>query len=767
MRAWLLGLALASVGTAAMAADQAASPPAAAGSATDAASAAPGELTLARVFGNPDLSGTQPRGVKLSPDGTLLTSLRNRADEKERFDLWATDTRTGAERMLVDSKRVGSGAELTEAEKMQRERARIGGSKGIVGYDWAPDGRSILVPLDGDLYLAGLDGNVRRLTNTPGGELNPVVSPKGSYVSFVRDQNLYTQALTGGEARAVTTGGGGTIHWGEAEFVAQEEMDRRTGYWWSPDERFVAVERFDEAPVHVATRASIGATGTKTYEQRYPAAGTPNVLVELHVMKPDGTGRVKVDLGADPDIYLARVDWTPDGSALLVQRETRDQKRLDMLRVDPATGKATILFTEKAGSKSWLNLSDAYRLMKDGSLIWRSERSGYGHLYRFAAGKWTQLTKGDWVVTALVGADEEKGRLFFTGTKDDVLESHVYSVDIAKPNQITRLTERGFTNSATMDGTGSRLIVSRSSPTQPAQVYLADAAGKRLSWINENAVVAGHPYFPYLAQHQPTKFGTFKAADGTTLYWEMITPPLEPGRRYPVFFQHYGGPGTGQQVTRGWQGALPQYLVSQGWIFFQIDNRGSYNRGKAFEDHIYHAMGTVEVADQLAGADYLKTLPFVEPGKIATYGWSYGGYMSIKMLEKTPGVYAAAVSGAPVTNWQLYDTHYTERYLGDPAKDPASYASSAAVADAAKIRDPLLLIHGMADDNVFLDNSTAFAAEMQRTATPFEMMFYPGYTHRVAGPGISEHLWGTILRFLDREVKNKPVAPAADTGAAK
>ena len=751
MRAWLLALALASTGSAALAAEQDA-PPA---QGTAQAETPAGQLTLKRVFASPDLSGSQPRALRLSPDGTLVTSLRPRADERERFDLWATDTRTGAERMLVDSKAVGSGAELSEAEKMQRERARIGGSRGIVAYDWAPDGKSILVPLDGDLYLATLDGQTRRLTNTPGGELNSVVSPLGRYVSFVRDQNLYAQPIAGGEARALTTGGGGTVHFGEAEFVAQEEIGRRTGYWWSPDDRLVAVERFDEAPVQVFTRASIGAAGTKTFEQRYPAAGTPNVLVDLFVMRPDGTGQVKVDLGPERDIYLARVDWTPDGSALLVQRQTRDQKRLDMLRVDPATGRSTILFTERSGPKSWVNLSDAYHVLKDGSLIWRSERSGYGHLWRLAAGRWTQLTKGEWVVNGLVGVDETRGRVFFTGNKDDVLEQQLYAVDLKKPGQITRLTERGYTHGATMDGAASRVIVSRSSPKQPTQVYLADADGKRLSWLNENAIGPGHPYQPFLPGHRDTRFGTIKAADGTTLYWQMITPPLEPGKRYPVFFQHYGGPGS-QTVTRGWGGALPQFLVDQGWVYFQIDNRGSEHRGKAFEDQLYHAMGTVEVADQLAGADYLKTLPFVDPGKIATYGWSYGGYMSLKMLEKTPGVYAAAVAGAPVTDWRLYDTHYTERYMGDPRTDAAAYDASAAVADAAKIRDPLLLIHGMADDNVFLDNSTAFAAEMQRTATPFEMMLYPGQTHRVGGPGVSEHLWGTILGFLDRHLKSKP-----------
>ena len=737
------GVLLVGAGVPAMAAERAADP----------------KLTLARVFGSPDLSGVQPRGLKLSPDGTLLTSLKPRADEKERFDLWALDTRTGLERMLVDSKKVGSGAELSEVEKMQRERARIAGSKGIVAYDWAPDGKTILVPLDGDLYIAGLDGQARKLEGTKNA-LNPTVSPKGGFVSFVRGQNLFVQPLgakgSGGTASQLTADGAGAVHWGEAEFVAQEEMDRRTGYWWSPQDTHIAVERFDEAPVGIVTRAAIGANGTKVYDQRYPAAGTPNVTVELYVMRADGSARVKVDLGSNPDIYLARVDWTPDGAALLVQRESRDQKTLDMLKVDPATGTSKVLFTEHAGARSWLNLSDGYRAMKDGSLIWRSERSGYGHLYRFAKGKWTTLTSGEWVVQGLVGVDEAKGRLFFVGNKDGVLEQHLYSVDIAHPNAVTRLTETGWWNNATMDGAATRMIVARSNPTQPTQLYLADTTGKRLSWINENAVTPGHPYYPYLGAHQQTKFGTIKATDGTTLYWEMITPPLQSGKKYPVFFQHYGGPGTGQQVTRAWGGALPQYLVQHGYIYFQIDNRGSFNRGKAFEDQIYRAMGTVEVADQLAGAKFLKDQPFVAPDKIATYGWSYGGYMTLKMLQANPGVYAAGVSGAPVTKWELYDTHYTERYMGSPVADAKAYAASDALQDAARIADPLLLIHGMADDNVVFENSTAFAAEMQKKDRPFEMMFYPGYTHRVGGPGISEHLWGTILTFLDRNLKDKP-----------
>ena len=766
MRLTLLALAL--LGTSALAAEPqvtAASEPAQASPAVLAPAAAkPGDLTLERLFASPDLSGQQPQALTLSPDGNLLTSIRPRADERNRYDLWAYDTRTGQERMLVDSKRVGSGAELSEAEKMQRERDRsLTGKTGIVQYDWSPDGKSILVPLDGDLYLASLDGQVRRLTSTPGGELNPVVSPRGGFVSFVRDQNLFVQPIAGGDAKAVTTGGQGTIHWGEAEFVAQEEMERRTGYWWSPDEKHIAVEKFDEAPVKIFTRASIGAAGTRTYEQRYPAAGTPNVLVELYVMRPDGSGQVKVDLGSNPDIYLARVDWTPDGSALLVQRQSRDQKRLDMLRVDPATGKATILFSEKAGAKSWVDLTDSYEAMDDGSLIWRSARSGHGHLYRFRAGKWTQLTQGDWEVTGLVGIDQAKGRVYFLGNKDDVLEQHLYAVDLARPNKLTRLTEAGYWNGARMNKAATRLIISRSSPTQPSQVFLADPDGKRTAWVNENAIKEGHPYYPYLSSHRETKFGTIKAADGTELHWKMITPALEPGKRYPVFFEHYGGP-TSQTVSRAWSNPFPQFLVDQGYIFFEIDNRGTPNRGVAFNSAVYHAMGTVEVDDQVAGANYLKSLPFVDPTKVATYGWSYGGYMTLKMLEKAPGVFAAGVSGAPVTDWQLYDTHYTERYLGDPKTDPQSYATANAVLDAPKISDPLLLLHGMADDNVFLDNSTSFAAAMQANNRPFEMMFYPGKTHAAAR---DIHVWTTILNFLNREVRDKPAGQVAAAASPK
>ena len=714
-----------------------------------------GDIPLERVFASPGLSGPTPRQAKLSPDGRFVTLLKNRPDDKDRYDLWAIDTGTGAERMLVDSKKIGSGAEISEEEKMRRERARIAGTKGITDYGWAPDSRSILVPIDGDLYLATLDGNVRRLTQTAATEIDPKVSEAGRYLSFLRDQNFFVMDRASGQERALTTDGGKTLSWGAAEFIAQEELGRDTGYWWSPDDRYIAVARVDESPVAIVKRAAIGASGTELIEQRYPAAGTKNAIVDLYLLTPDGQSRVKADLGSDPDYYLARVDWAKDGRSLYVQRLSRDQKRLDMLRVDPATGRSTVIFSET--SPTWVNLTENFKPLRDGSLIWSSERSGFSHLYRWKSGKWTQLTRGNWAVENLAGVDEKAKRVYFTGTAETPIEQQLYWVSYDRQAAPVRVTETGWYNNAVMDKGATHALVTRSNPSQPSQTYLADAAGKRLAWVEQNALNAAHPYAPYRDSHVKPTFGTLAGPDGSRLHYRMLAPPLEAGKRYPVFFFVYGGPH-GQQVTDAWYSSLPLHeaMVDKGWIVFTIDNRGTNRRGTKFENAVYRSMGDAEVQDQLAGVEWLKRQTFVDPAKIAVMGWSYGGYMTLKLLEKAPGAFAAGVAVAPVTKWELYDTAYTERYLGNPMIDPKPYRSSDALDDAVKIRDPLLLVHGMSDDNVVFQNSTELYARLQQGKRPFEMMAYPGATHAIAGEGPQTHVWTTIMRFLDDKVLGKP-----------
>ena len=712
-------------------------------------------LTLEAVYGSPDLSGSRPRALKLSPDGRYATLLKPRADERQRYDLWAVDVATGEERMLVDSKKLG-GQEISEEEKMRRERLRIAGTRGIVSYDWGSDGRALLVPVDGDLWLAPLDAEPRRLTHTEATELDAQLSRTGRYASFVRGGELFVVETATGRERRLTQGANPTVTWGSAEFVAQEELDRSTGHWWSPDDRLLAVARVDESGVEVVQRLAIGADGSTLTAQRYPRAGTANALVELYIMRPDGGGRVKVDLGADPDFYLARVNWSADGRTLWVQRLSRDQKRLDLLAVDPATGAARPVLAET--SSTFVNLASGNGAglvpLKDGGFLWLSERDGYMHLYRWRDGKLTQLTRGDWVVTSVAGIDEKTGTAYVVGNRETPLERHVYAVRLDGSGSPERLTERGYWHEGTLDKSGGRLLLQRQGPVQPPQVYLADTQGRPVRWLEENRVAPGHPFGPYKDLLSAPEYGTIAAADRQTLHWQVLKP--QGAGPFPVIFDVYGGPHA-QRVSRSWVAPMDRWWVEQGYAVFRLDNRGSGNRGRAFEEPIHRQLGTVEVADQLAGLAWLKGQPWVASDRIVANGWSYGGYMVLRLLEEAPGAFAGGISGAPVTQWDLYDTAYTERYLGDPRSDPDAYRRADVLTRANRIRDPLLVVHGMSDDNVVFDNAVRLFAALQKARVPFETAVYPGQAHGFQGEDILIHRVLTMERFL-REVA--PVSPA-------
>jgi len=362
-------------------------------------------LDFARVFASPALAGSAPVQPRIAPGGGWVAVLRPREGERSRHDLWGWERASGQWRMLVDSTRLEEGAALSEAEKMRRERLRLGERRGILSFGWTRDGTALVVPTPGALWLAGLDGALERL-DTGTGAIDARLSPAGGYVSYLAEGRLWV-APRGRLASAITPAeSADTVRWGEAEFVAQEEMARLSGYWWAPDDSRLAVQRFDESGVAEVLRASIGGEGTAMVRQRYPAAGTANAAVALWLMAPDGSDAVRVDLGEGADVYLARVDWAPDGRALYVQRQDRAQGRLDMLKVDPATGAASLLFTEEAAPGHWINLSDAYRFLANGRLVWWSERDGHGHLWLLADGAWRQLTDGAWDVTDLAGVDE-------------------------------------------------------------------------------------------------------------------------------------------------------------------------------------------------------------------------------------------------------------------------------------------------------------------------------------------------------------------------
>jgi dipeptidyl-peptidase-4 len=355
------------------------------------------------------------------------------------------------------------------------------------------------------------------------------------------------------------------------------------------------------------------------------------------------------------------------------------------------------------------------------------------------------------VVDALAGVDEQQHRLYFTANRERSYEKQLYVLDYARRGaQPVQLTRTGTANSVKMNKTGKLALVTTSAPGQPAQVWLADGTGKRLAWVEENRVAGNHPYAPYIAGDATPVFGRLPAADGTTMLdYRILRPALGAGQKAPVFFRVYGGPQA-QDVQQGWVSPLDQWLVRQGFIVFAVGNRGQEGRGTAFQKPAYHKLGGVEVDDQLAGLAWLKRQPGVDPDRVVVHGWSYGGYMTLKLLEAAPHAFAAGIAGAPVTRWDLYDTHYSEHYMGDPKTGRADYDRSDALHDAPRIADPLLLVHGLSDDNVLFANSTAFMARMQEAKVPFEMAVYPGKTHSFAGPNIQVDLWQRMMDFLAR-----------------
>jgi dipeptidyl-peptidase-4 len=741
-------------------------------------------LTIARIFAAPDLSGPRLREPKFSPDGRYVTYLQGKPDDKDQLDLWAFDTRTGAARLLVDSRQLVGGQEkLSPEEEARRERQRTAALRGIVEYQFSSDGKRLLIPLGGDLYLYDLTAKsepVTRLTHNDAYETDAKFSPGGRYVSFIRDQNLFVIDLRTRQDRAITTDGGGLVHNGVAEFVAQEEMGRDTGYWWSPDDAYIAFTRIDDAPVQEVERFEINADGARMFRQRYPAAGTANTKVELKLATLATSKISDLDIGLG-DGYLARVKWFPDARSLAIQRQSRDQKTLELVKLDVASGRTRVLLTET--SPHWIELHDDFRFLSTrAQFIWSSRRSGYKHLYLYDLhGKLLKpLTAGEWMVvgdgseSGLVGVDEAAGRAYFLASKDSPLERHLYWVPLdAKdpPSKVTRVSrEAGWHDVKLLPGARGYLDV-HSSPEQPPSASLRKLDGSLQYWLLKNPLDATHPYHPYVANYLTEEFGSVTASDGQPLYYRLIKPAnLEPGKRYPAIVDVYGGPHV-QNVRKDWmggarvtQGLFRQVLAQNGFVVLSLDNRGSAFRGNAFETAIAGRLGKVEIEDQLRGVEYLKSLPFVAGDRIGIMGWSYGGYMSLMALSTTQA-FRAGVAGAPVTDWALYDTHYTERYLGTPQSNPDGYRDSAIISHADSLHGALLLVHGMADDNVLFTHSTLLMQKLQSLNKPFDVMTYPGGKHGlVRMPQQGRHYYEMVLRFFKRELGE--ASPASATGPA-
>jgi len=713
-------------------------------------------LTLDRIHADPALSGPGVRSLRVSPDGERVTFLRGRTDNQFQLDLWEFNMKDKTTHRLVDSKQLVPNENLSLEEKARRERARTASLSGILSYSWSPDGKQLLVPIAGDLYLVDVNRPEAARKVASGNVGDPKISPKGRYVSYVRDQNLFVIDLTTGQERQLTTDGKDTVHNGEAEFVAQEEMDQHTGYYWAPDDSAIAYRRYDEAQVPVARRFEIFADRTEVIDQRYPAAGAKNVDIGLMIVNPATGAQKQVDLGPEKDIYLVRADWSADGKTLMYQRQSRDQKRLDLVAVDAATLAQRPLLTET--SKTWVSIHDDLRFLgRRNAFIWASERSGRKHLYLYdMSGKLLHpISSGEWGVDNILAVDEQAGKVYIASNKDAVIDKQTYvlNLDGSNANKPVRLTKQDGWHEDVFARNGKIFVDTFSDPNTPPQVSIRRADGAMVEWLEHNELNASHPYANYVKDHLPTEYGTIQAHDGQTLHYSMIKPAnFDASKRYPVFLFTYGGPHS-QRVTRQWGNLFNQYMAQQGFVVFVLDNRGSSRRERAFTDVIYGNLGAHEVEDQLTGIDWLAQQSFVDPKRVGVFGWSYGGFMTLRLLEAGSDKIAMGVAVAPVTDWSLYDTHYTEQFVGaTPQSDPAAYERSGVFAHLDGLKSPLLLVHGMADDNVLFTNSTRLIDALVNRNVKFELMTYPGAKHGISSRAGQRHVYGLIEAFFKKSL---------------
>jgi dipeptidyl-peptidase 4 len=676
-----------------------------------------------------------PGAVAFSPDDQWITYLFSQGGDLT-LQLYRYDPATQESALMAEA--VGAGVteeSLTREEKLRRERARELGL-GISRYAWAKNTNRLLIPLPDGLYIQdGVDAPLHQvLDTTTAPALDPQLSPDGRWVGYVQDGELYVIPVEGGAPRQITSGARSTgrTH-GLAEFVAQEEMHRSHGFWWSPDSEKLAFVEVDELhiPLYRIIHQGQESTGDDAQEEhRYPFTGQENARVRLGIVSAQGGAPIWMDLGADDDIYLARVQWLPDG-ALTAQIQNREQTTLDLVRFDADTGQRTSLLRES--NAIWINLHDMLWPLTnaewEGAFLWASERTGFRHLYLYSReGELIRpLTGGDWLVDRIAGVDEEEGNLYFTATLDTPTESHLYVVPLVG-GAPRRLTQGAGMHAVVVDHGCRTFVDTFSALDRPPTVML-----HRLSDGAEIATLFDQRD-PRLDQLDllPPELVSLSTPDGVILYGAIYRPPAEfgPGP-YPTVISVYGGPGP-QMITNSWlptSSMRAQYLRRQGFLVFELDNRGSAQRGLAFEGAIRHQMGSIEVEDQCTGVRWLIDQGLADAQRVGIYGWSYGGYMALMCLTRAPEIFKVAVAGAPVTHWEGYDTHYTERYMGTPQSNPAGYARGSVLTHVEQMTGKLMLIHGLIDENVHFRHTARLINALIKARKTYDLLLFPDERH--------------------------------------
>jgi dipeptidyl-peptidase-4 len=707
----------------------------------------PGQLTVDRIFAEPSLSGYLTQGIAWCPDNKKLSYLATTGSGKDRHtSLWLLNFSSRERFVLIPAEVFENtlSAPLEDGIQPGSKPARHAPSD----YAWAPDSTALLLSDSNSLAWFDIKTQTARLLVTGKDELSDAkISPDGKFVSFIRDHNLWLVGTSDGKPRPLTTQGSEELRKGELDWVYPEELDITTAYWWAPDSSSVAFLEMDERPVSQFPLVNFESFTGETKQERYPVAGGKNPIVHVYVAPVPGGAPRLMDTGANTDIYLPRVDWLPDSKRLAIQRLDRTQTTLDLLLADAKTGKSAAILTDK--DPYWINVSDDLHFFKDGKqFLWSSERSGYRHLYLYDLNgkELEQLTHGEWEVRRLLAVDEAKGVVYFTATEKSPIERHLYRVGL-DGSGFLRLSKQDGVHVAKFSPNNAFYIDSYSNADTPPRQDIYHADGSRFSVLNENKV-------PELAAFRlsPVEFFTIQSHDNATFHCFMIKPPnFDPSKKYPVLTFVYGGPGV-QVVMNAWSGPellWHQLMAQKGYIVFAMDNRGSSGRGHLFEEPIHYRFAAQEMSDQRDGAVWLKHQPYVDPNRIGIWGWSYGGHMTLHAMFEAPEVFKAGFAIAPVTDWHLYDTIYTERYLGIPdSVHDESYDESSPIKNAKGLSGQLLIAHGSGDDNVHYSNTLALLNELIRLGKYAEVMTFPGRSHCIEDPPARRLLFNRATQFF-------------------
>ncbi len=697
------------------------------------------KITLEDIYKNRKFSSRGVSGMNSMKDGEHYCQLK-----KDSLNIYEYTTGNLTQTLVTSKKLIPAG---------DTSPVSMG------GYSFSDDETKILFATDEEAIYRHSSRANYYIYDLVTGKLTPLskngkqrlatFSPDGTKIAFVRDNNIYIVDLTSGQEHQITSDGKvNEIINGATDWVYEEEFEFSQAYFWSPDSKKIAYYRFDESGVKEYQLTVYGELYPEQEKYKYPKAGEDNSKISIFVWNLDSGKSSGIDIGQEQDIYIPRVKWTEDPDVLAFYRMNRHQNKLELLLADPGSGKSHVIYTEE--NKTYIDINDHWHFLKNNSgFLLTSEKDGYRHIYLYTMeGKpIRQLTSGKWEVTDIAGIDEPNNKIYYISTEVSPLERNVYSISLDGKNKTCLAPKKG-TNLPEFSSKCIYFINRYSDINTPSFTTVNRSDGTEVRIIQDNAKLK-ETMKDY--GFSKTEFFTFRTQDGLELNGWMLKPAdFDPLKKYPVLFTIYGGPGS-QTVLNQWGmvSSWNQLFAQNGIIVVSMDNRGTGKRGEEFKKCTYLQLGKYETLDQIEAARYLGSLSFVDKDRIGMWGWSFGGYMTLSCMTIGADYFKMGVAVAPVTNWKYYDNIYTERYMQTPKENPQGYESNSPTNHAAELKGKLLIIHGMADDNVHTQNTYDFITALVTANKQFEMQLYPNSNHGIyTGKNTSFHLYIRMTEFI-------------------